>query len=584
MYNVSAEFLTAMKEAVQECRISGTITTGGTSYSFTPDNVLARSFSLSNQCSGNDNVEIGKVYTASLEATFMKMSLPRYNLKNAEIRPYCSIKTGEGYESVPLGIFYIAEANWTTWGVEVVAYDAMTSLDKEITFDTTFGTVYDFLAAACQACNVTLSQTAAQIRALPNGQREFSIYAENDIATWRDLVYWCAVTTATFATVNRAGQLELRSYNMIPVDDLGLENRIKTSRFSDFETKYTSVSITSIETGVESYYALPVNDGLNLELGKNPFIQYGSAQFIEEICRNILTAVSTFAYVPMEVEVAISAPVYDLGDVLVFNGGTADDEKCSCITRYDWTFGQKYKIKGVGQNPELVNAQSKVDKELQGISRTINAQEIIFYEFINSGQIHVLSGESALIANIRYAGNSKTKVEFELEALLNVETDVIGINYYDAVATITYELNELQIAEYKPKETWQDGKHILHLRYVLDLNTTLRQHLAVYLSMSGGSALAEIGHVRATIKGQGLAATDSWDGTIEIRQAIGQVDASNPSAATTRSLTDSVDVRMQTPEKREVIEEISVFIAKTPIRATVSGIEDIVTVSTEVQE
>ena len=220
MYKVSDAFKEAMKKPVQRFRLRGTITIGARSIGFDENNIISGTFGISNQSSGSDAVEIGTVYTAELDGTFTGLSLPRYSLKDRKITPSLELLTSEGWEAVPLGVFYINEANWTKWGVEITAYDAMSKLDKALLLSSSQGTIYDFLNLAAKACGVELAQTKTEIQELPNGSNQLAIYEDNDIETWRDLVSWCAQTAGAFATINREGKLELRQYTQTVVDTI----------------------------------------------------------------------------------------------------------------------------------------------------------------------------------------------------------------------------------------------------------------------------------------------------------------------------------------------------------------------------
>ena len=127
MYAVSEQYKAAMKQPVQRFRMTGTIG----DHPFTDDNILAGSFSITNQCTGNDEITIGQVYVGELDVTFMNMPISRYGWKGLEIRPVFGMKIADGtYEDVPLGVFTVETAEWTASGVVIKAYDHMALLDK----------------------------------------------------------------------------------------------------------------------------------------------------------------------------------------------------------------------------------------------------------------------------------------------------------------------------------------------------------------------------------------------------------------------------------------------------------------------
>lgn len=60
-----------------------------------------------------------------------------------------------------------------------------------------------------------------------------------------------------------------------------------------------------------------------MNLGINPLLQFGLEETGEELCRNILSALSVVNYVPFDSD-TIGNLALDLGDVLTFSGGQAD--------------------------------------------------------------------------------------------------------------------------------------------------------------------------------------------------------------------------------------------------------------------
>lgn len=559
MYSVSAAYRQKMKDPVQRYRLTGQIIVGTATYNFTEENIIKKTFTLTNQCSGNDLVEIGSVYTAELTATITGIDIPRYSLKGAQITASAWLWTGSQWEEVPLGVFWIKEADWTTWGVEIVANDAMAFLDKDITWDTSYGTPWDLAQAACSACGVTLGPTKQEMHLMANGAVEFSVYTENDMETWRDLIYWVAVTTGTFATIDRDGKLQFVYYGASPVDQIDSTHRFKEARFSDFKTRYTAVKLTSLVTGKTNEFALVPNDGLTLDLGKNPLLQYGSDQEIEARCRAILEKIQAIDYVPMQVS-TYGLPVYDLGDAITFSGGAADQTMKSCITAFDWVYGSEYELTGVGQNPALVDARSKTDKDLQSVASSIEQDKMQFYLFTNAEQIHVGDGEQERIVSIKFTSNKPTTVVFHAEILAKIDTTVTGITYDAAEMRFTYRYNDTVIDAYKPKDVFWDGEHLIHLLYYVEVQSVLVNQLEVFLEMDGGSATIDTAHIRSSVYGQALAATDVWDGTITIRETLERREIGHPTRHITgKNILESIETAFQTPTPLELTETIPIM-------------------------
>ena len=523
MYNVSDAYKVAMKRPVQQGRVRGTLQTGLSLYDFDENNIGKGTLSLTNQCSGNDNVEIGTVYTAELSMTLIGMDIERYSLQESVLTPRHELRTDNGYEPIPLGVFTIKEADWTMEGAEIKAYDNMVKLEKSCNFKTSQGRIFDFLTMTANACHIELAQTQAEIETLPNGDKDLTFFVENDIETWRDVVSWCAQTTGCFAFMNREGKLQLKPYNQDPVDEIGHDRRITGSKFSDYTTRYTGMSCVNIAEESTTYYNVTPDDGLTYNLGSNPLLQTGFEDVVTSLRRAVLDALTIIDYVPFDVSM-ICPPVYDLGDVVVFKDGIADEDKLSCITKFNWKYNGDYSITGVGKNPALSSARSKNDKNLTGIMKSGEENKIQYYSFTNADDIEIRDGETATIINIRFQCTQPTVAIFHAEVLVDVETTVDDITYNDAVGQVVYWFNESPVADYEPRETWQDGKHTLHLLYYFNLQNTQINDFDVRLNMSGGSALIKQMNIKAAIYGQNLYATDKFDGIIKIEEDFSGVE------------------------------------------------------------
>ena len=124
------------------------------------------------------------------------------------------------------------------------------------------------------------------------------------------MLYFTAQVLGGFFCVNRAGKLEFRQYGETPVLEILQKHRFSSS-FSDFVTRYTAVSSTNLRTQTSEYYALETDDGLTMNLGVNPLLQFGLEETRAELCGNILNALSKVNYVPFDSD-TIGNPALDL--------------------------------------------------------------------------------------------------------------------------------------------------------------------------------------------------------------------------------------------------------------------------------
>lgn len=542
MYQVSEEYLKQTKRKVQTFRLAGTVN----KIAFTNHDILSGSFTITNQCSEQNDVKIGSVYIGELKSTF-KPDLQVPDWTNAQIIVSEGLLIGgTAWEDVPLGVYTVSEANDTEYGVDITAYDNMARFNRSCTVDITIGTPYELLTLACTTCEVELGLTQADVDALPNGTESLSLYTENDIETWQDFVFWVAQATGTIATMDREGKLVLRSYTQNVVDTLTNHERFTGSKFSKFETRYSGLSCVNMENNTTSYYGSDPDNYLTYNLGSNPFLQYGVDSYKEQIRRAVLDALLKIDYVPFETSCLCGA-MYDLGDIIRCTDGIAPG-KLGCVMMYDYTFNGGYKITGFGSDPALASAKSKTDKNLEGLRNNVSTNEILFFNYENASAIQIGDGESKAIIDIRFTSSVSIGVLFQAEILLEAtatEADVIG--------TIEYTLNEVTIIGYNPTETWSNGKHILSLMYMLMIEENSINRWMVKLNIAGGSIAIAPGAVRAVIYGQGLVGTFEWDGFITLEEKLTQI-ALKDAIEVSKALTCTVIAGMIDVE-RNVVEE-----------------------------
>ena len=427
MYPVSEAFLQAVQENTRRYYWTGRImTTKGVTYEFGADDIVKGSGYISSQCCGSAEIELGTVYAAEMGITLLS-DIDRYTLEDALVELFYHLRLSDGtFEEVPMGIFEVSEANRNIKTLELKAYDFMLRFDKSFNGFETIGTVYDFVSLCCKACKVEMAQSQADYEAMPNGTELLSIYTENDIETYRDVLYYVGQVLGGFFCINREGKLELRKYSNEPVMELETKHRF-TSSFSDFITRYTAVSSTNMKTETAEYYHLDPDDGLTLNLGVNPLLQFGLKETREQLCMNILNDLAVVDYVPFDCETT-GNPALDLGDVIRFKGGQADENRISAITSMQCKIGGKHTLKGVGKNPRLAHAKSKNDKNISGLLNQIidnkEAGKIGIHTFTNASSFTV--GESDVkIISIEFAPNEAVMAQFFGSVIVGVNADQV---------------------------------------------------------------------------------------------------------------------------------------------------------------
>lgn len=570
MYPVSDAFLSAVQENTRRYYWTGRITTkAGTVYEFSEKDIVKGSGYISSQCCGSTEIELGTVYSSEMGITLF-LSVDRYSLEGAMVELFYHLCLADGtYESIPMGIFEVSEANRTVKCLELKAYDYMLRFEKDFSGTSTAGTAYEIIMLCCGACNVEFAQTQEEIAAMPNGTEVLSVYSDNDIETYRDVLYYIGQVLGGFFVINREGKLELRKYGNEPVMEITQKQRFSSS-FSDFITRYTAISSTNLRTQTAEYYALETDDGLTMNLGSNPFLQFGLEETRKTLCENILADISVIAYVPFDSE-TIGNPALDLGDVIRFSGGHADGEQITCITSCQCKIGGKQSLKCVGKNPRLSQAKSKNDKNLVGLLNQIDEGKVGFFSFTNAKAFEL--GETEIeVISIDFTAGEVTQAEFIGLVILDVvadavtressatgtitvsvpintaqenvgtdssgeasdtdteegdtteenttgeATETVDVNVEvnlpvkweedgKAVVRARYSLNDTDIELFYPTQTYGTGRYTFPLYFpVSNVIPNLLNNFKVYFSVSGGTAKIEEGCCIATVTGQGLAA------------------------------------------------------------------------------
>lgn len=519
MYLISQAYLTKLKsDDTKIRRIRGYVD----SVAFTEDDVLDGSFSYTDICVKSSEIKLGGVWIATLNLTFLQdfvNRFPRGSWKDRVIT--CSIglylgldaNNEEVWEDVPIKPYVIDDPQHSELGLDVVAYDAMYKFDKNIEMTTTSGNIFGMATLACNACNVTLGMTAEEMAALPNGNQIFGLYPDNDIKTWHDLIYWIAVVIGGFATINRNGALVFRTWHLTPDIEIGVNDRFKGGKWSDFSTNYTAVTVTDIAEGTESYYAVEEDTGMTMDLGEHPLLQYGIAEVRETQARNILNAIQNLKYVPFS-STSLIDPALDLGDVISYTNGIPNGA-LGCVMRIDFSFSKGATVKGYGKNPAQSGAKTPQDKAIAQAAKQQKADSITYYPYINTTAVSLTTTAQRLY-RIAFATADTTDVELWHEVKWNVDTnggDPVEITY-------EYYLDGVKF-DYEPVDTWTDGYHSMpHPYWLLEVSGGEVHYWEVKAKINGGSATASIGDVHALLKGQKLVGSVKFDGNIELQDTF----------------------------------------------------------------
>ena len=518
MYVGSEAFRAVNAQPIQKQRITGAVG----AEAFGPSDILAGSVTITNQCSDASDYTLGGVFVGQLSVTFLRgfgIAIETWQGKEIVVNfGLCIDEDNDTWEEFPLGHFFVYEANSVAEGIEVKAYDAMANFDKVATWQPV-GTLYQVLTKLCQRCNVPLGMTQLEIEALPNGLVNYGLWPENDCSTYRDLLYWVAVTVGGFATINRDGELVVKSFqqimsSVVTTPTLPWDKRCTGARVSDYRTYYRGLYLTDAKTDEVKFYGA-LSGGPVYDMGKNPFIQYGTQTTKDNMARAVLQSLQVRLR-PFEAQI-MSAPIWELGDIISMTGGLATGYESRTVV-HSWTYssGQGTKIACFGSNPALTNVSK--DKAASAASKSASMNGISYKRYANPNEITVMGAEEK-VCDIYFTAEKETDVEVWHELLL--ETSLV-----DPSMTVeaVYYLDGVELTR-RPIETYTDSAdHILTLNYCMGVDEG-NHRWEVYLTATGGTVTLDAEDAISVLKGQGLVKGDTWDGVIILADEVAFVYA-----------------------------------------------------------
>lgn len=585
MYAVSQKYKAAMKQPVQQFRIRGTIDNNrGTVLSFTDKNVL--SFRIANQCTASSTLKIGGVYVGELSAAFT--GLPawfRWNpyREGTVITAYISRRLADDtWEEIPLTPYTMSTMEKTAFGWETVAYDNMSKLDKTYDGQAFSGSIYDMATLACSLCGIEFGMTRAAVQALPNGTYSyFVLYPENDIDTYRDIISYLAQLIGGFATIDRSGKLVFRCFSTAATDTVSSEHRLTGAKFSDFRTEYNRIICYDKVQEKQLYCKVPELVGTYMDLGTHPFLQYGLPAKKTELLQTILYALTSYSsddatsdtahalhYTPFTASM-FADPAYDLGDVIAFTGGIAPDDTIGCIMSYTWTYHGEYEIAGYGSDPNIDWAKSAEDKALSGLSSTLDAQQMHYYNYTNAARIFMGTDSQKTVVSLRFISTKTTQVNFFAEIKLQAETTETDTDDQyictDGILTAAYYLGSEEIGRVRPQWTLQDGVHTLHLFFHFSVSGTTTEEFSVRFYTQDCTITIDAEALNATMEGTFLAGEGTWDGIISAEDFLEQQIALEPADMTFHIKQTVVTENRRTPAAQTFTDRFALTLGASQI-------------------
>ena len=526
MYSVSNDYISKMFDQVQTHRLSGTI--GSTSFS--DSDVIGVSYT--NRCS-DKKVNVGSVNIGTLKLTFLTDILNRGEYYGKAITLSDSLLTGYDenddpvWESVPLGTFYVGEATWTAAGmVNITAYDCLSKMDVPLSISETTGKVYDFCSYIAAETRTTFGMTSEECEALPNGDQVMSPYEEANMTTWRDLLSAVAQMVGGFAYAGRDGKWYLKNFSDTSILTIPKNRRISGTTFSDYTTFYDTIQYTDIES--KEVRVIGDGYGLTMNLGSQPFLQYGLPNVVTDRCYAIVNAIKKMRYTPFSVSGLPALIALDLGDVITLQNDYSGNDSKGAVMYVSWTYNKTVKFDCYGENPNLRSAQSATDKDIAGLMNQTSQNEITYYTFANLQEIEIEPEEETVIASLNFTALQTTTVKIMHEFIMDMIADLGDDCSYE----LKYYLND-ELVSYSPYEriggiqgiSTGDTTETSICRdyfYILQgVEAGVRHNWTVAIVTHGiESTSIDVNHAHVTLEGQRLLGSDAFSGLIEVSDTM----------------------------------------------------------------
>lgn len=514
MYRVSGKYLQALDQPIQRRKLRGTIS----DISFTEEDLLKGSVSISNSCMNSSDLKLGAVFIGELKMTFLTgFPMKRGTWKDAQISFEVGLEVEpDVYEWIPAGVFWVSKADHTAAGVVITAYDGMSKLDKDTNVNVLSGKAFEILQSICKECKLELGQTAEEFNEMPNGSDVIGTYTPNSFKTFRDIVSAISQVLGGFATVDRQGKLIIRQFETdhLKAIRVGINERFSGGKWSDFETRYTGLSVVDMADETTRYYHTTPDDGSVMNLGSNPFLQLGTKSTVTRMRETILDTINDFKFVPFSVSM-LGDIAYDLGDLFIFPDGIADGAQCS-LMKFVFQFNKSYALTGFGEDPATASAKSKTEKDISGLKKNGTGQLDQYYIFTNTSTLK-FGREPQELGLIRYTADTETFVEIWEEIKMNTK---MNDGKDEFRVRLIYLLNGTQL-DYSPVFTFNvDGEQTINAHYVAAASAGQLNDWKVLVQVEDGTATVNMNEGRIVLHGQGLDAGQKWNGILEVSDVI----------------------------------------------------------------
>lgn len=505
MYPISEDILRRFQSGQRQlCRI----TIGQTVLK--SNRIIQGGLSVNRYCTTGNTLMIGACVAAEANLVIDNRdgAFDNFVFAGQEFFLEVGVTDGEGVEQyLPVGYFTIDQSPRKLMQISVAALDRMMRFETKVNNEVlTFPrTIEELLSDICYLCNVTLGN----IGILVNGDYSVTEYPEN-VQTYRDILSLICEVTGTCAYFDWQGKLILGWYDDSSAVTITKQNRTASDLYEE-EITVTGVQVLdggNIYSAGESGFIISVKD--------NPLI----TSDWQDICDALFEKLGGFSYTPF------SASVLPMPHLYPMDGATFIDKNNNevFVAITDWTFklnnntelrgrGESSTQTGYGRDYGYTQSEAVFMNQVQNLTDN----EIGYYTFRNSREIVIGDGQIERIAYMRIGAKRDTHAAIHVEVNLeSADTDEDGIT----IGVCTYKVGDQEILGVHPTETYIDGKHVLHLMYVLPVGEGELVYFQAYMRSESGTITIPAENVTAYTIAPSILIDTRWNGILDVFEII----------------------------------------------------------------
>lgn len=521
--------------------------------------IVMESMKLKESFSESDSIE----FIGCIASQFnVKVHGVDIDLKNAEIE----VTITSGGVAIPLfhGIVDEAKMEANRNYKNIVAYDLLYTKGKtdvaqwyvNLNFPMTLKTFRDKLFNEC--LQIEQVQTT-----LPCDNVEITKqYSPTQLKALHVIKSICQIN-AVFGIINRDNKFAYKTLpkNVTEVPTIAEHfDTYKTIDYQDYVVKPVDKLIirqTQDDEGVT------VGSGNNTYIIQNNMftLNLGTVA-IQSIAEAIFPNIQGFQYYPMKTD-NNGLPWIECGDVVeypMYDYRNSTEENPVYFNRSYYILSRTMSgIVNLRDNYEASGdeLQREFITDLQSIVETLQTQveamqgalqdfALQYILFSNADELVIEDGHEETVVSVRFAVRSPVQVLIEMEYLIEVETaessDSTFDIYDDCEVKVKYYYDGVWLDTRQPEEVYMDGKHILKMIYVLNVQTTTRHTWAVRLQSNHGNVKIRMFEAFNAMVAQGIIG-ETFDGNINAEDSVPVFNFRN----ILNTFTDNAVVTTQTP-------------------------------------